>query len=34
LRGGELAGMLVLVQFQHPVNEFHYLVMPDPARRD
>ena len=28
LRGGEIAGMLLLVQFQHPVNEFHHLVVP------
>ena len=28
LRGSELAGMLLLVQFQHPVNEFHDLVVP------
>jgi hypothetical protein len=28
LRGGELAGMLLFVQFQHPVNGFHHLVVP------
>jgi hypothetical protein len=28
LRGRELAGMLLLVQFQRPVNEFHHLVVP------
>ena len=28
LRGGELAGMLLLVQLQHPVNEFHHPVVP------
>jgi hypothetical protein len=28
LRGGELAGMLLLVQFQHHVNECHHLVVP------
>jgi hypothetical protein len=33
LRGGELAGMLLLVQFQHPVNEFHHFVVPDEVGR-
>ena len=28
MRGGKLAGMLLLVQIQRPVDEFHYLVVP------
>jgi len=32
LRGGQVAGILLLVQFQHPVNQFPHLVVQDAVR--